>query len=156
VSLLILVQAQLRTELCSNNDANTTNSFATAIVSLFEKLLVGRGWTVNLWFGNWECQQEFIFEKVMQKNRGKFVMQKIITIYSTDTNPVLVISSCDRFFSLEAIPQPQPLLYYCPNLNAEELHNQVIMRRDDRLTGRNLKFLVKSADNFIDLKSFKS
>jgi len=154
LSLLVLVQAQLEAELCSKNDANTTNSFATAIVSLFEKLLVGRKKTVDLYFGDWECQQEFIFEKVMQKNQAKFALWNFKELLSLDTrvpNATLVISRCDQITS--TLPYLQPYVFYCPNLNADELRTRLIIQEEGHLTGRNTKFLVKGADNFIDLMS---
>jgi len=156
VSLLILVQAQLKAKLCSDNDEDRTDSFATAIMSLFEKLLIGKAPTVDLLFDNswgWECQQEYILENVMEKNRGKFAMRKILALYAYDNNPVLFIASCQQIFKPKE-SYPQPFVFYCPNMNAEDLHNQVVIRRDDRLTGRNMKFLVKGGDNFIDLMSF--
>jgi len=159
VSLLILVKAQLKTKLCSNNDANATESFATAIVSLFGKLLEGKELAVELLFDDWlgwECQQEYIFEKVMEKNRGKFTVRNVKELLPLNqhkvTDATLVISRCDRIATITK-KYPQPYVHYCPNLNADELRAEVKVQEEGRFIGRNTKFLVKGKDNFIDLMS---
>jgi len=156
VSLLIFVQAQFK--LCSkNDDATKIDSFATAIVSLLEKLMEGRAQIVDLLFNDeLECQQEYIFEKAMEKNHGKFAVRKVQWII-VDTNysayhPVLGTKSCEklpRFIK----PYSQPYVLYCPNLNSEQLRTHVYIYEEQRFAGRNVKFLVKGANNFIDLMS---
>jgi len=159
VSLLILVQAQLKAKLCSDNDEDRTDSFATAIVSLFGKLLEGKELTIQLLFDDswgWEYQQEYILEKVMKENHGKFAVWNVKELLPLEeyniSDPTLVISRCDRIATITK-SYPQPYVFFCPNLNADELRAEVKVQEEGRFIGRNHKFLVNGADKFIDLMS---
>jgi len=48
---------------------------------------------------------------------------------------------------------PKPLLVYCPDMTAEELHSQVEKHSHEYPKGRNFKILIEHEDKFIDLWS---
>jgi len=161
VSLVIFVQADLKTRLCNNNDTIRTDAFAAAIVTALEKLSTRSSPLINIFY-NYRvatCQQEFIFEKVMERKQSKFLVQtfnhtpfQISFMNSTlakDPQTTLAIQYCHPTGGYS-----KPLLFYCPDNSIDEIRK--IVGQDysnEHPSGRNNKFLVESEKKFIDLWS---
>jgi len=158
VSLVICVQA-LKTELCSNNDTRRTATFATAIVTALEKLSTRTPPLIYVYHHyRRSCQQEYIFEKVMEENRDKFLVQAFNYnplgtdengAPKQDTQRTLIIADCDSSPYISYMP----ILFYCPGMTINDLRTKVTEFNHNR-NGRGTQYLVEGENSFIDLYSY--
>jgi len=149
---------------CHNNDTKRTDAFATAIVTALEKLSTKIPPLINFWFDNRSrsCQQEYIFEKLMEKNSGKFLVQtfnydpsrksaeEFTTITKDPQTTLMMMKPCWPDLEISNL-----LLFHSPGMTIEELNKLIDFKVKyfEYPTGRNLKFLIESESKFIDLWS---
>jgi len=142
-------------------DENTTDAFSSALASLFEKFSIRNTPLIYARFQyGASIQQEDIFDRMIEKNRGRFTMQILQpselsnAIAVVGNQPTLAVTFCLLQLSIAYI---QPLLYYCPEMTIEELHKKIeqlsIIPAQQYPGGRNVKLLLKGKDNYIDLWS---
>jgi len=156
VNVLLIVQA-LNSELCRNDNPNRTDSIATALVTLLEKLSLRNAPLINVEFaGPLPCQHEFVFEKMMEKNRGKFLVQSFngnIDWRDVEFQPYFAMMNCSYLEKQLNNSFSRPVVLYCPNLSTDELRRRVEQFSYEHPKGRNIKVLIEHEDKFIDLMS---
>jgi len=157
VSLWIFVQA-FTNQKCFNNDTSRTDAFATALFTSLEKLSPRSPPLINIFYERprVSCQQEYIFEKAMEKNREKFLVQ--ISKYQVG-DLLLYLKETSLFFTAckHLVPTltPIPILYYCPELTIAQIYKNVEeeLSRWGELIVPNINFLIETDKRFIDLLS---
>jgi len=160
VELVMIVQA-LGTKLCNNYNQSKTNSFGIAVATLLEKLSLRNTPLINFAFvDKVPCQIEYNFVKIMENNRGKFLVRSynaknISTQIATleDQPSFNLVTHCDFLIYYVALTFTTPMLHFCPGKTAEELRRQIEKLSYEYPKGRNIKFLIEHEDKFIDLLS---
>jgi len=159
VEVLMIVQA-LGTKLCNNYNRNKTNSFGIAVAMLLEKLSLRNAPLINVMFDEEiSCQLEYNFEKIMENNRGKFLVRSYnrknfsAQAATIGDHPIFIITEFNTAGRHLAIAYTKPVVLFFPNQTAEELRMEVEKLSYEYPKGRNIKFLIESEDKFIDLLS---
>jgi len=154
-----IVQA-LNSQLCTNDNPDRIDSIATALAKLLEKPSLRNVPLNNVQFnGPLPCQHEFVFEKMMEKNRGKFLVQSFNEKINPNDSakvefqPTFSVTDCNLLDEHLNGSYIVPTVVYCPNLSADELRRRVEQFSYEYPKGRNIKFLIESEDKFIDLMS---
>jgi len=158
VNLLIIVQS-LNSQMCSDYNPNRTESIATALVKLLETLSLRNAPLIYVRFHfALPCQLEYIFQKMMEQNRGKFLVQNVNfpanDPWTFEIQPILAISHCDDLNFLLFSPfMFEPVLMFCPGKTAEQFRTFLEQFNYEHPIGRNIKILFEHEDKFIDLWS---
>jgi len=157
VSLLIYVQNSHGFKKRYYDDLETIESASTALITLLEKSVAYSNQPVIdvVLYKEYVPKQDYIFEKLMEKNRGMFSVKthdlKILHTRSTHSilGITLVVGVYNELGSL--ISNMMPLIFYCPDLTIEKLGQfRGVLKYPQFL---NAQFIVKQNNQFIDLYS---